>query len=178
MVKTRTVDGNGNSFDMFEGAISDTLSVLLAETSSPHNIVFAAHSVPINTAGSITLNTIPGSLSGNYYIIVKHRNHIETWSQSISFSGSTTGYNFTDGVSKAWTNNLKLIGPGVYGIYSGDINGDGVVNNQDLILLDSDASIFRQGYRNTDINGDGIVDALDIIITDNNAASFVSKKTP
>jgi hypothetical protein len=37
---------------------------------------------------------------------------------------------------------------------------------------------FVTGYNSSDLNGDGIADALDMILLDNNAASIVGKVTP
>jgi hypothetical protein len=90
----------------------------------------------------------------------------------------SVNYNFSDNISKAYGNNLKLLLSGVYGIFTGDINGDGSVNALDLSGIGTDAGNFVSGYVNTDVNGDGVIDALDLIPADNNAAGFVSAKKP
>ena len=45
-----------------------------------------------------------------------------------------------------------------------DVNMDGVVDLDDLILVENDSNKFVKGYGPTDINLDGIVDAIDIIM--------------
>ena len=90
LVKTQgCVDGE-NTFNVFPGSVSDTLTIQLAGTNDPYEIVYSKNGVPINTDGTVNLQDIPAGLSGNYYIIIKHRNHVETWSQIVSFAGGVT----------------------------------------------------------------------------------------
>ena len=42
-----------------------------------------------------------------------------------------------------------------------DVNGDGVVNIQDLVLVSS--SLGQEGESKADVNGDGIVNVQDIV---------------
>ena len=63
-------------------------------------------------------------------------------------------------------------------MYSGDADQDGIVNLNDLILINNDASQFVTGYVNSDINGDGSSDLTDLIITFNNSKKFVSVIRP
>jgi hypothetical protein len=99
-------------------------------------------------------------------------------SEPVSFAGTATWYDFSNAQSKAFSNNLKHLGDGVYGLYSGDINADDIIDALDLIDIDNEASYFSTGYLATDLNGDGIVDGLDISICGENASSFISRKTP
>jgi len=110
---------------------------------------------------------------------VKHRNSVETVSANpVSFSGLNANYNFIENSGQAYNNNLKMLSPGIYGIYAGNVNADGQVDNLDINLIQSSASTFSLGYLLTDVNGDGVVDALDLIMTDNNAANFIMVRTP
>ncbi len=65
-----------------------------------------------------------------------------------------------------------------FGIYTGDVNQDGSVNEADMSLADNDVFNFVTGYVNTDVNGNYAVDASDLEIIDNNLFNFVSKITP
>jgi hypothetical protein len=158
---------------------TDTITVNLW---SPANLSNAApdHSIKaiVHTNGEAIVE-IPAIVSGNpYYIAVKHRNHLETWSKlPISFSTNTINY-FFDGPDKAFNDNLLLQADGKYVIYGGDVNQDGVVDQNDIDNIHNAANTFTTGYMPADANGDGIVDALDMIITDNNAARFIVKITP
>jgi len=113
-----------------------------------------------------------------YYVVVKHRNSIETWSATPqSFSGGSINYNFKTSSSQAFGNNIIQVGT-VWCIYSGDVNQDGFIDGSDGLLIDNDAANFITGYVSTDINGDNFVDGSDAVIADNNAFNFVSVIRP
>ena len=168
----------GTSGNQYPGNVADQINVELHHAANYNTIVYTATGVNLTTSG-VAAVSVPGTKSGSYYLAVKHRNSIETVSAApVSFSGLNVNYNFTDNIAKAYGNNLKLLPTGVYGLFTGDTNGDGLVNALDLIGIGTDAGNFVTGYVNTDVNGDGIVDALDLIPADNNAAGFVSVKKP
>jgi len=68
--------------------------------------------------------------------------------------------------------------PGVWAIYSGDINQDGVVDFFDQVNLDNDLSNFASGYVVSDLNGDAVVDFFDQVVLDNNVQLFVAVVSP
>ncbi|MDQ3019124.1 MAG: hypothetical protein M3R36_00920 [Bacteroidota bacterium] len=156
----------------------DTVTAYLRNLNAPFVKIDSAKSVidSVTLTGAFLFNNAP---SGTYYIVVKHRNCIETWSNSavVLTSGSETTYNFTLAASKAFGNNMILKGT-KYCIYSGDVNQDGTVDLTDLSLIDNDAYNFVSGYFNTDLTGDNYVDLEDLSIADNNAYNFVIKVTP
>jgi hypothetical protein len=94
----------------------------------------------------------------------------------VSFAGTTISYQF-DSDSKAYGNNMKFKG-GLWVIYGGDANQDGLVDSGDMIIIDNDASTFATGYLVSDINGDGLIDSGDMIILDNNASAFIAVVLP
>ncbi len=113
-----------------------------------------------------------------FYVVIKHRNSIETWSTSAkSFSYGSLDYDFTSNASQAFGNNLKQIGT-KWCIFSGDANQDGVIDDDDLNLINNDAYNFSSGYLSSDLTGDGFVDINDLIICDDNASAFVSSVIP
>ena len=177
LTKTQGVDNNGNLYNMFSGTIADTLSLSVSENTAPYNTVYSAHGLPIHTDGTLLLDAIPCALTGSYYLTVRHRNHIETWSLVVPFTSAVTNYNFTDAITKAWGSNLKPIN-GKFCMYAGDVNGDGAIGATDVNSIQTSATAFFTGYRTHDVNGDGVVDALDLILTDNNAAAFVVVHKP
>ncbi|MEO8210370.1 MAG: glycoside hydrolase family 9 protein, partial [bacterium] len=143
----------------------DTVRGYLRNVSSPYNIVDSSKAVvdSLNFSGSFLFSNLT---SGTYYIVVKHRNSIETWSKSGGESilaSVTFNYDFTDASSKAYGNNIKQIdtSPVRFGIYSGDVNQDGTVDLSDVQLIDNDSYNFANGYVRTDINGDNSVDVSD-----------------
>jgi hypothetical protein len=165
------------SGDQFTGTIADTTTIEIHSSDPPYALVYNINNVSLNTDGTCSM-TIPASYNNSYYIAVKHRNTIQTWSSNaIAFTGTTISYNFTDSDSKAFGNNQKLLS-GYYCFYAGDANIDGSVDGLDMIDVDNQSTAFASGYLAEDINGDGSVDALDMILLDNNATMFVSSILP
>ena len=114
----------------------------------------------------------------NYYIHVKHRNAIETWSRTTgAFASNYRAYDFTTDSGKAFGYNMVKKGT-KWVFYGGDVNQDGFVDGTDNNLIDNDAANFTSGYVATDLNGDDFVDATDYSISDNNAYLFIGKITP
>ena len=73
---------------------------------------------------------------------------------------------------------MAQVEPGVWAIYSGDVNQDGTVDGTDIGAIDNDASIFAFGYNVTDITGDGSTDGTDLGISDNNSSLFLFTARP
>jgi len=156
----------------------DTVTLNVRNALSPFAVVATSKSI-LTTSGATSF-MMPGALIGNqYYIEISHRNAIQTWSANpVLFSG-TTAYNFSTSASQAYGSNLKLLMPGVFALYSGDmLPKDEVVDIVDQLLLDNDIFNFSNGYRVTDLSGDGTVDIIDQIIMDNNISGFVSASHP
>jgi hypothetical protein len=80
--------------------------------------------------------------------------------------------------NNAYGDNQKEMAPGIFAIYSGDINQDGVIDITDQADLSNDLSNFAFGYINTDLNGDSVVDISDQSILDNNLAAFIGVVSP
>ena len=157
--------------------VSDTVKVYLHNSTTPFARVDSAK-VNLNNSGNGVL-TFANAPSGSYYIDVRHRNALETWSKTPqAFTvGGTTNYDFTTAANKAFGDNLVLK-LGKFTNYSGDVNQDGTIDGSDLSLIDNDAFNFVTGYVRTDVNGDTSVDGTDASITENNAANFVSVARP
>ncbi len=172
MNKSQNSSGN-----QFSGTVADQVTVELHNSTSPYSLTGSPYTVDVNTDGTATF-TIPGTLTGNYYIVIKHRNSIETWSgMPVSLNGPSASFDYTGAASQAYGNNLKFVS-GKYVIYSGDVSQDGIVNESDAQLIGDEAANFNAGYISSDINGDGMIDAADLIVVDNNASGFAGKVTP
>jgi PKD repeat protein len=110
------------------------------------------------------------AIDSSYFIVIKHRNSIETWSansQRIIPIGSN--YNFTTSANKAYGNNMRNMGSGVYAIYTGDITQDGSIDFNDYPDLDIGSNNGDLGYFTTDLNGDASVDFNDYPTLDINS---------
>jgi hypothetical protein len=160
--------------------VADTVTVYLRNAVFPFAKKDSAKSL-LNNSGIGTFIFFNLSNSTNYYLLVKHRNSIETWSNTpIPFSAGTLTYDFTTAANKAYGNNQIQVdtSPVKFAIYSGDVNQDGVVNLTDLVSINNDANIFLTGYVLTDVNGDNIVNLADMVIDYNNSTNFVTVKKP
>ncbi len=151
----------------------DTIRVYLRNALNPYAKVDSATGY-LSPTGTVSLNFLNAVNGVNYYIVVKHRNSIETWSKAggEAFTSGILNYDFTNSASQAYGSNMKLVGS-KYSFYTGDVNNDGVVDGVDALLIDNDASNFTTGYVVTDLNCDNSVDATDLLFADNNASNFV-----
>ena len=127
-----------------------------------------------------TVSAIFPPVTGNYFVAVKNRSAVETWSTAaMAFTaGGTTSYDFTTADNKAYADNMTEVEPGVWAMYSGDINQDGNVDGADYSLWETDYNDFASGYYPTDLNGDGNVDGADYSIWEANYNNFISTQHP
>ena len=154
---TALIEGFYNGTTM----VSDTVTVELRNSISPYTIVDQTK-IFLNTNGQGTggfYNAVNGTL---YYIVLKHRNAIETWSSlPQTFTANTMTYDFTTGSDKAFGNNLKLIGT-KWCIYGGDTNQDGFINSTDVNSVFTANVSGSTGYIPTDLNGDMFTESIDL----------------
>ena len=155
----------------------DDVTVELRNDTAPYAVAATTTAV-LKTDGSVAakFNAFP---AGNYFIAVKHRNAIETWSASAQpFGVSTATYDFSTDANKAYGDNMKMLGTGVYGFYSGDINEDGFIEGADFPILINASDDFLEGSQKTDLNGDGFVDGADFPFLINNSDNFIETLHP
>lgn len=107
--------------------------------------------------------------NGEYYIAIRHRNHISVISSSkIQIrNNEPILYNFTDSQSKAYGKNPMVeIGNNIFALYAGDADGNGIINNLDFGIVAN--NILKTGYNSGDIDMNGIINILDYSIINNN----------
>lgn len=158
--------------------MSDTVRAYLRNTVPPYSIADSAKAI----LDSLTFRApfqFSHAGSGTYYIHLKHRNSLETWSKNgVAYTqDSIINYDFTFAASQAYGNNMVLKGTN-YCLYSGDVTQDGSIDLNDVIQINNNATNFATGYVVTDANGNSIVDLTDVLIAYNNSINFVSRKTP
>ena len=157
----------------------DTVTIILRHSVTPFGVWDSVNCI----VDSATLNTqsIFGCIpQGNYYIVVRHRNSIETWSKPGGeqlYPGVNYTYDFTSSQSQAYGNNLKLIGT-KWCIYTGDVTQSGFIDALDMMNVDNDIFVFRTGYVPTDLNGDNFVDIDDLGMIDNNVRRWIGVERP
>lgn len=163
-------------------SIRDTISAYLANSSSPYSIVDSTK-IQLDSLTFTGTGGFNNAATGNYFLVVKHKSSVETWSASpIAFSkGATVNYDFTDNQAKVYGSNLIQVStsPVRWAIYSGDVNGDGFVDPLDLAIVDQASFDYLSGYGiSADINGDGFVDPQDLSLVDQNSFNYVGIKRP
>ncbi len=144
----------------------DTITVELAQSND--GIVVCSEKAVFDVNGNASI-TLPPVVFGNYYFLVlKHRNSITTWSALPVLITAVTNYDFTLATTQAFGDNLKWVNNAAC-IYSGDLNQDGRIDSFDFLIIDGDIQNGTWGYYlMDDLNGDYAVDLLDYIILDNN----------
>lgn len=155
----------------------DEITVELHEATTPFTLVASAVA-RLQTNGTVSLVYPP--LTGNYYVVVKHKNTIETWSQSTvsMVAGATTNYNFTSGSAQAFGGNLTEVETGVWAVYSGDINQDSGIDVFDYLIINPDIVNGLSGYLATDLDGNGSVDGFDYLLLNENIINGIGVSTP
>lgn len=170
----------------FTGTIADTITLELHSSSAYGTIVYKAIAIELHQDGTcnspgVSYISIPSAYSGNYYITIKSRNHVLTTTAApVVFSSGSINYDFTNAATKAYGSNMKLIKSGVYAIYSGDTNLDGLVTAiGDRSPTQSKIIAASKGYVIQDVNGDGYVTAIgDRSLIQINVIAGVRKKDP
>jgi hypothetical protein len=178
---TGTMNQSQNAIGpVFGSGIADVVKVELHEETAPYNLAYAFNDIDLHTNGTLLINSIAGNLIGSYYIVIKHRNSIQTWSaQPISFTGAGPfNYDFSTAASQVYGSNQKDLQDGSFAIYCGDVDQDDGVGTSDMGSVDNEAAIFGGGYIPEDIDGDGGVGTSDMGMIDNNSSLFIGAVIP
>ncbi len=151
----------------------DTITVELRGNMSPYPVAATFKGV-LDTDGFLSCKFPSDKQGGTYFIALKHRNALQTWSGDgtdipTTFSTSTVSYDFSTDATQAYGSNMIEVETGVWAIYSGDIDdanangfGDGEIEFQDFDAWVADNG--NTGYLRADLNGDGEVEFLDFDI--------------
>ena len=147
--------------------LRDPVTTLVVDTATPM----------LQTDGT-ALCSFPTAPNGSYYIAVKTRSTVQTWSKLPQPVGPVAlDYDFTTAASQAFLDNQVLLETGVYGFFSGDIDSNGAQDDEvgpsDYSEWEADANALLFGSYPTDLNGDGEVGPTDYSIWETNANNFV-----
>jgi hypothetical protein len=160
-----------------DSTATDSITIQLYAASTP------VSATPDYTVGALlhtngtTSVTLPSAVVGNsYYVVIKHRNHLELWSANPVLFSSTTSYDFSNSLSSAYGDGvnpaMREVSGGKYALYSGDINQDGTIDIFDLQIAENDASNFTFGYNSSDVNGEGNTDIFDLQLIEVNSGLY------
>jgi hypothetical protein len=175
----KTQDYDGFTFvDKFPGTIADEITIELHDATDYSTIVHTILNVELNQDGTASFE-VPEIYTGSYWVTVKNRNHLETVSQNIiNFASGSVVYNFTTDASQAFGNNQVMLEPGIYGVYVGDVDQNGIVNVTDRSQVDVGIYNLVVGYFANDVDGNGIVNVTDRTKVDVNIYNLIEKQIP
>ena len=115
-----------------------------------------------------------GASADNYYIAVRHRNHLGFRTlNTVALSNTPVSLNFTNNsIALNGATPTTLVATNTYAMVSGDSNYDGSIDAFDTILWEQQNGLFDDYINNSDYNLDGSVDAFDTILWELNNGKF------
>ncbi|MBL0137193.1 MAG: hypothetical protein IPP86_01525 [Bacteroidetes bacterium] len=156
---------------------SDTLTLQLARNVAPYDIQYSATTI-LSTDGNAKFN-FPIETSGNtFYLVLKHRNALQTWSVSPVTINYNMQYDFTISASQAYGSNLTDLGDGRFALFSGDVNQDESIGSSDYSAVENASQNFLSGYLHEDLTGDNIVESADYSLIENNNQLIIIASHP
>lgn len=151
-------------------AIVDWILIELRDPNDASNVL-VSQSVLLQRDGDIvaTDGTSPVSInraSGDYYVAVRHRNHLGILTAStVSLSETVTNLDLSADINAITGGALALrdMGNGIFAMYAGDVNTDGSILNTDIAnALSASGGILV--YSGADANMDGNILNTDIAL--------------
>jgi hypothetical protein len=166
--------GGGQMRGILSPVLSDSIEIALAKAIAPYPLLVSLKK-PLDISGHGTFDFPPSFYGDTCYLVVKHRNALQTWSSSpVIFSDTALTYDFTTAASKAFGNNMVNAGGG-FAIRSGDVNQDGIIDTVDMELIGASSSLFSVGYIPADLDGDGMAESADYSLVENNLLISISR---
>jgi hypothetical protein len=156
----------------------DTVTIELFNASTPFSKVYSVKGI-ISNSGNGSFSLPPAFYGGSFYLAVKHRNSLETWSAvPIILNATTVSYDFSTAPNKAYGNKLKNLSDGRFAVFCGDVNQDGTINSVDFSLLKNAAPSFITNYNLYDLTGDNVVESADFSLLENNSTLGIILSRP
>jgi hypothetical protein len=171
-------DGIGNAPSATDTSVSDSVTLQLHHPYPPFAIDESVKK-PILKNGNLNVDFNTGKYNGFYYLSLKHKSSLETWSNTfVILNSPSIAYDFTNAAGKAYGNNMHLLGNGKYGIHCCDVDQNGSININDFFQLEEQLKLFNHGYNNFDLNGDNILDDADYSLMENHLQQQVNVLKP
>ncbi len=119
----------------------------------------------VSPDGSVGVGFSTSLSAGSYYIVVRHRNHLDVMSaNAINLPNVGNPYDFTSAATQAYGPNQQIqLGLGIYGLYAGDMDRNGVITYADFNAYLPDLNAIY-GYFDGDLDMDGLVKPSDFLI--------------
>jgi len=138
-----------------------------ANTATSATVVAQQAAFILNTGYIVALDGVspvllPTTFSDDVYLVIYHRNHLSMMSATpVPVVGDIYTYDFTTAQGQAYLNGQKTLTGGFGGMYSGDGNADGFINNIDLFAIWL-AQVGFIGYYEGDYSMDSFVNNIDL----------------
>ncbi|MCY7362515.1 MAG: hypothetical protein LH629_10700 [Ignavibacteria bacterium] len=123
--------------------MSDTVRAYLRSSTFPFAPVDSAKEL----LNSVTLKAgfqFMNAVTGTYYLQIKHRNALETWSSVglLYIAGATLNQDFSFAKNMAFGSNQIQVdaAPLTFAFWSGDVNQDGIIDAGDISLVENNAA--------------------------------------
>jgi hypothetical protein len=140
---------------------------IIVELRDPNdmNTVIAQKAALLNNTGNINDRDKDGIYfdvsAGDYYIALRHRNHLAVMSSVPVPLPNINNYNFAVGDNYAFgSNQLKNMGDGNFALYAGDTNSNGVITVADFNIFMEQMALINV-YLSGDVNLDRVVSVDD-----------------
>jgi hypothetical protein len=144
--------------------LRDTTQVELASgaTKTARQAGFLLTDGSIVSIDGTSLPQFDVAIANNLFIVICHRNHLDVISATSPVkSGGIYTYSFKTSASQAFgTDSQKMLDTNLFGLYSGDSNADGEINQDDK-TSDWEQNAGKSGYFPSDFNLDGQSDNPD-----------------
>ena len=154
--------------------LCDTITVELHNALTPFALAYSTKGI-LEVDGTGSFNFPPTAFGNTYYIVIRHRNALETWSANTLSLNTSNNYDFSTSASQAYGSNQASMGASVFAIWSGDItNGinpevqDGIIGQADHDYLETMIQQLLNGYLVPDLTGDNLIETADFSLIENN----------
>ena len=116
------------------------------------------------------------SISGSFYVVVRHRNHAAAMVQT-GFT-SVGGDLWANLRAQVYGDGAAMLPSGQRALYAADAAADGQVTALDFNAFSAASAAFAAGYHPADFNLDGLVTALDFNLYSANSARLAASTVP
>ena len=149
--------------------ITDWVLLEAREDQAPNYAVVQQQAVLLTQDGQLVATDgspnilFPTLPNGNYYLAIRHKSHLGVMtSLPLSIDPQIPiSYDYTTSVNQAFgSEQLKPLAGNVVGLFVGDFDNNGIVNNQDFNQWKQNSAVVN-AYLPIDADGNGIVNNLD-----------------
>jgi hypothetical protein len=146
---------------------TDSITLELHQPVSPFSCYKKAVSL-LSITGSAAFEFDDVIGGKEYYLVLRHRNTLETWSSAPVRVLNNMTYSFSLSASNSYGSNVCNMGDGNFALWSGDVDQNGTIDHTDISSIESSSILFTTGYDQDDITGDNMVELTDYSLIESN----------